>query len=238
MLSRARRHATYANVVSTLCLFIVLGGSAVAAVTLKRNSVKAKHIARNAVSSPKVRNFSLRSEDFAPGQLPRGERGERGETGPTGPPGSDAQFNGATAGGDLKGTYPNPHLKPEIVLGTPGLIDHFDCDPGAPQWVNVSPDVNNRVGVTRDPLGIVHLSGVTAKCGFPSNTIFTLPAGTRPERLEHLGTVSADAFGAINVEADGDVVAVQGQVALSSGGWISLDGLTFRCGPPGTSGCP
>jgi hypothetical protein len=84
MLTRFRKHLTYANVVSTLCLFILLGGSAVAAVSLKRNAVKNRHIAKNAVTAPKVKNASLLSEDFAPGQLPQGEKGNTGDTGQRG----------------------------------------------------------------------------------------------------------------------------------------------------------
>ena len=92
--------------------------------------------------------------------------------------------------------------------------------------------------MTRDPLGIVHLHGVAEKCGSPpsGNTIFTLPAGSRPGKLEHLATVAADAFGAVNIEPDGDVTAVAGNFAQP--GWISLDGLTFRCAPSGQNGCP
>jgi hypothetical protein len=63
VLTKLRKHVTYANVVSTMCLFILLGGSAVAAVKLQRNSVKGKHIARNAITSPKVKNGSLLAQD-------------------------------------------------------------------------------------------------------------------------------------------------------------------------------
>jgi len=86
--------------VSTLCLFILLGGSAVAAVKLSRNSVRSTHIkngqvkrpdlGRNAVDSSKVNDGSLLSQDFAAGQLspgPKGNQGDRGETGERGPHG-------------------------------------------------------------------------------------------------------------------------------------------------------
>jgi hypothetical protein len=78
MLTKLRRHLTYANVVSTLCLFILLGGSAFAAVRLSKNSVRSKHIKNEQVRSVDVKNASLLSQDFAPGQLPRGDKGDRG----------------------------------------------------------------------------------------------------------------------------------------------------------------
>ena len=99
MLAGLRQHVTYANVVTTLCLFIVLGGSSYAAVALKRNSVRSAHIkngqvkrpdvARNAIDSSKVRNGSLLNQDFAPGQLPAGAQGPPGPAGAQGPAGTD-----------------------------------------------------------------------------------------------------------------------------------------------------
>lgn len=51
MFSQFRTGLTYANVVATIALFLALGGGAYAAVTLPKNSVKAKQIAKNAVGA-------------------------------------------------------------------------------------------------------------------------------------------------------------------------------------------
>jgi hypothetical protein len=62
-------------------LFITLGGTSFAAVTLKRNSVKAKNIAPNAVTTKKVKDLSLLATDFRHGQLPIGATGPQGAKG-------------------------------------------------------------------------------------------------------------------------------------------------------------
>jgi len=86
-----RSKLTYANVVATLALFVALGGSSYAAIALSNNSVKSRHIGkgqvkrsdigRNAVSSGKVKNFSLLATDFKAGQLPAGPKGDPGDPG-------------------------------------------------------------------------------------------------------------------------------------------------------------
>jgi hypothetical protein len=55
MLTRLRPRLTYANVISTLCLFIVLGGGAYAANALPKNSVGAKQLKKDAVRSASSR---------------------------------------------------------------------------------------------------------------------------------------------------------------------------------------
>jgi hypothetical protein len=116
MLSRLSRHVSYANVVSTLSLFIVLGGVAYAGVeALGKNSVNSRAIARNAVKAPDIapnavkasetaRNSvgtsevidgSLGQGDFAPGTLlqgPPGAQGQQGIQGIQGPAGPGARW--------------------------------------------------------------------------------------------------------------------------------------------------
>lgn len=104
MFERFRGRLTYANVMSTLAVFLVLGGGAYAAVKIKKDSVKSKQIkagavksaelAGDAVTSPKVMNGSLLGEDFAAGQLPQGPPGPRGEQGLQGLQGAEGSALG------------------------------------------------------------------------------------------------------------------------------------------------
>jgi len=70
--------------VALLALFVALGGTSYAAINLPRNSVGGKHLKRNAVTSAKVKNRTLKARDFAPRQLRRGRRGPRGRRGAQG----------------------------------------------------------------------------------------------------------------------------------------------------------
>jgi hypothetical protein len=81
MFAGLRQHLTYANVVSSLCLFILLGGAAYAATALPSNSVGTKQLKRNAVVSSKVKDHSLLAKDFKGGQLPQGAPGRPGAAG-------------------------------------------------------------------------------------------------------------------------------------------------------------
>jgi hypothetical protein len=101
VLAKLRTRLSYANVMATLAFFLALAGGSYAAVTLKRNAVKNRHIAKNAVTAPKVKNASLLAQDFAPGQLPKGEQGEPGRQGETGQPGSALGYAYVNADGTL-----------------------------------------------------------------------------------------------------------------------------------------
>lgn len=82
-----------ATVISIAALVIALGGAGYAAVAIPRNSVGTEQLKKSAVTSAKVRDYSLLARDFKKGQLPRGAQGDEGPagpvgaTGPTGPAG-------------------------------------------------------------------------------------------------------------------------------------------------------
>jgi len=81
MLAKLAGRLTYSNVVSTVCLFVVLGGGAYAATSLPKNSIGAKQIKTNAVGAAEiksgavagseVRNDSLSGSDIKEGSLGR-----------------------------------------------------------------------------------------------------------------------------------------------------------------------
>jgi hypothetical protein len=66
--SKLRSRLTYANAMSTIALFLALGGGAYA-VSVPKNSVGATQLKRSAVTTAKVKNRSLLLDDFKAGQL-------------------------------------------------------------------------------------------------------------------------------------------------------------------------
>ncbi len=200
-----RRHLSYANVVSSLALFCALGGGAVAAVNLRSGEVKSRHVARNAITSLKVRDFSLLRRDFRRNQLPRGARGAPGTPGAQGAAGSDASVNGVAAGGALAGTYPNPG----IAAGAVGSAQLAGGSVGAAQ---------------RALTPLVH-AGVFPFNDVPTNvqTTFTLATSTTSDPLDmHSGadltrlTAPIDGFYRADVAVTWDNPSVAGRRELWS----------------------
>ena len=94
-----RPKLTYANVISTLCLFLLLGGGAYAATELSPNSVGAKQLRRHAVIPSKLSRATVKKLHRAVGA--RGPKGDKGDAGPAGP--SDTYIAGS-AGAKLTKT--------------------------------------------------------------------------------------------------------------------------------------
>jgi hypothetical protein len=98
---------------SSIAVFLVLGGAAFAATQLPKNSVGSKQLKKNAVTAAKikkdavngakVKNGSLKAADFAAGQLPAGPKGEKGEKGDRGAVGPTFGAFGEGGCGDLSG---------------------------------------------------------------------------------------------------------------------------------------
>jgi hypothetical protein len=78
-------------------------------------------------------------------------------------------------------------------------------------------------GFYKDAWGIVHITG-TVKLGTVGSTIFTLPAGYRPQRNNIFPAVCNGAFGATKI----DTAGVVSQLAGGSNVYHTLSGISFR----------
>jgi hypothetical protein len=129
-MSRFRNAVNYANVVSTLALFIALGGASYAAIKLPKDSVGNRHlkngaiatdnikdgaitrdkIRNGAVGTGKIRDGSLTEDDFSEDEVPEGEPGRDGLDGRDGFDGRDGE--------------PGPPANPEwwAVIGADGAV--------------------------------------------------------------------------------------------------------------------
>lgn len=88
-----RDRLTYSNVMATVAVFVALGGTSYAAITLPRNSVGSNQIKSSAVSTSEVKDRSLATRDLslaARGFL----KGQKGDRGPQGPAGQVTTVNG------------------------------------------------------------------------------------------------------------------------------------------------
>jgi len=88
-ITRLRGKLSYANVTATLALFIALGGTGYAAITLPRNSVGSKQIRAGAVHSSEIARRAVKLRDIATSTR-ASLRGKTGPPGPAGPPGAAA----------------------------------------------------------------------------------------------------------------------------------------------------
>ena len=84
---RFARRPSPAMVVACIALGIALSGTGYAVTVLPKNSVGTLQLKNDAVVSAKVKQGSLRANDFAAGQLPAGPAGPPGTPGQPGPKG-------------------------------------------------------------------------------------------------------------------------------------------------------
>jgi hypothetical protein len=141
-MKRLRGKLTYANVISTLCLFLLLGGGAAFAATqLPKNSVGARQIKRGAVTPAKISNATekILAGDQGP-RGPQGQQGQKGARGATGPTGATGKTGAQGPKGEtgaaatalwavIEGnTKPNPTILAQsgAVVG----VERLGEDPG------------------------------------------------------------------------------------------------------------
>jgi hypothetical protein len=215
MLSRIAAHFR-GNVVGYLALVVALSGTAYAA-----GKINGKQIKPNSIPGNRIRNGSLTGKQVnssALGTVPNAD-----------------QLGGSPASAFVKGPAEAWH-----EVGSGGANPDFDhCNSGV-FWENFAASVDSTAAFFHDQTGIVHLKGVVGCQGIPGGgamPIFNLPAGYRP-----LGNsfVPLDVNGSGNNELailhdDGSALV---RPLPTTGEYVSLDGISFRCGPSGSNGCP
>ena len=249
---KLRAKLTYSNVMSTLCLFLILGGGAYAASRLPKNSVGRKQIKANAVNGSKVANGSLTKADLR-GAVPNASHAANAD--------HATSATNAENANKLDGQDSTEFAQVGSEAWQAPALNAGDCPscgggPVAPHtlcyWTNYSDTTNwETVGYFRDRSGVVHLKGLAVahdgsfppppNCGVASDdvTIFILPPGYRPDAGHIYPTISNDDLGRLTVTGEGRVSIEENLPTWDDARtWVALDAVTFRCGPSGQNGCP
>jgi hypothetical protein len=236
------------NTIALLALFLALGGTTYAAVSLPANSVGTKQLKKNAVTAVKIRKSAVTNPKIANNAVTGGKVKDDSLTGAdvlesslgTVPSATHAtSADNAThatsantaapsgaAGGALSGSYPNPSLAPpeawhEIgAAGQPAFQN---------SWINEDPTGEVTAAFYKDPFGVVHLKGLVT--GGSNATIFTLPAGYRPGKNLVSLMWRASGTGMVIICASSACVGGAGDVYINNGtGAGDLDPVSFRAG--------
>jgi hypothetical protein len=195
---------------SSIAVFLVLGGTAFAATQLGKNSVGTKQLKKNAVTAAKIKKNAITTAKIK----------------------KDA-VTGAKVNEGTLGTVPSANVANGLA---PMEATHLVGAPGEPAFENgavnfpveSSPFGFNPVGFYKDHDGIVHLQGI-AKAG-TEGFVFTLPPGFRTASgklieleplLEYITAIAGS-----NVSVPG--IDLSGKVFGAPEEPVVLDGITFR----------
>ena len=214
-----RPKLTYANVVSTLCLFLLLGGGAAyAASHLRKNSVGSKQLKKSAVTTAKIKNEAVTAAKVKKGTL-TGTQINAGTLGTV--PTATAATTATTAN-----SLASPEGWHEVgASGEPGFQNG---------WENLGTPGHETAGFFKDHDGIVHLKGTLKPGG--TSLIFQLPPGFRPASGKFIQVAATCSGGPcsegtfpLTIYGPGVITGFDGAVVGFTGAtFVGLDGVTFR----------
>jgi hypothetical protein len=214
-LKQIRSKLTYANVISTLCLFLLVGGGTAFAAQqmLSKNSVGTKQIKNNAITAAKIKNGAVTGAKVNLGSLgtvPTATHASAADSATKATTATNAEQLGGTAASG----YAKTQLEGLHVIGASGQPPFLD---GCGSTGFFQPPA-----FYKDPYGVVHLLGDIAGCTAANTNIFVLPAGFRPLISERYVIRKGDATtGTIRIEANGEVAIFEAKEG-------SLTGIQFR----------
>ena len=237
---------SYSNVISTLALFLALGGSAVA--LEGKNSVDSGDVKNNTLKSADVKDDALKGVDVKDGTLKGVDVKDEtlngsdieldsieGDRIAESAVGSAEIADGSVAAADL--AEPEPFQ----TVTTFGNGGENDCI-----WQESADPAFGPVSYFKDPTGIVHLAGVVQAADGPGGDgvcddpddgrALTLPPGYRPATPEYQWTGTPMIISPAGGATVGGVFLPGGTVLLEPGPRVGfLDGVTFRAATPPAS---
>ena len=214
-MNRRLRAPSPAFVLSVIALFVALGGTTYAAVTLPKNSVGTKQLKKNAVTSVKIKNGAVTAAKINPTGLtvPNALQAANA-TNATHATSAGSAAPVGSAGGALAGSYPAPtiaaasaptSLAPNPATGAdpctgPAPQSGVYCGISSAHWGDGS-YAGDGIQFWQDQLGDVHIRGEahysipfsSAGCGC---AVFYLPPGFRPKVLQSFPVAIGNAAGA------------------------------------------
>lgn len=245
MLKRLCRHVTYANLVSSLALFIGLSGTAYAVATITGADVvdesltgadirgagpsADKAATPGSLTTYDIKDLTLRGQDIYSDTI-------------TGPKVKDGSLTGADIEESTLDVVPWSTYANTAGTASPPTIERWRYigDAGEPAfengWTNYDASLSHQqatyqhVAYSKDALGFVHLTGLL-KGGTIGQVMFRLPGAYCPWYYHAFGAISNNAparltVAWVNVDNNCLVYADTG-----SNAWVSLDGISFQSWP-------
>jgi hypothetical protein len=230
---RLWKRLTYANVMSSLAVFLVLGGAtAFAAGQLGKNTVGSKQLKKNAVTAAKIKKETVTGAKVKKDTL-TGTQIKESTLGTV--PSATTATSAGTA--NTANSANSANVASSL---TPAESVHLIGTPGNPPFENGSSNLPSVEGITlppagfwKDKEGVVHLTGY-AKVGTSSSvdSVFTLPSGFRPASGTILEWEPLDEQPVIVVGGNVVITGIDlsGKVVGTEEEDLALEGITFRAG--------